>query len=221
MKLRQIFEARVARVSPLLLDGFVSAVASDTLTERQLAIYLAQEVHYLESLAGILLDLRDAFTDPLIQEVLNRHSYDASKTRSDISRILVQTPDLSAMSHDPIRPTTYAYISHQRSCLRLGPRPCMWSLLPCYLFYPTFVRAITNCSSKRPFMQSWLKSLPKYDGTILWKDEIEEIFLKVNMRSRDESLEKVFSISEHYEVMFLRMACTDEIWLTEWPPDSI
>lgn len=104
MNLRESFDARVASVGPLLLDGFVSAVASDTLTERQLAIYLAQDVHYLESLAGILLDLRDAFTDPYILEVLSRHSSDALKTCSDISRLLVQTPVLSAMSHDPIRP---------------------------------------------------------------------------------------------------------------------
>jgi thiaminase len=220
MTLREIFDARVVRVKPLLLDGFVSALAKDKLTERQLAIYVAQDVHYLQSLAGILLALRRAFTDPHILEVLSRHSADALKTCSDMQRLLVQTPGLSMWSHDPIRPTTYAYISHQRRCLRLGSRPCMWSLLPCYLYYPTFVRAVRNCSPKRPFIRAWLESLPHYSGTILWKDEIEEIFLTVNIGSRDESLEKVFSISEHYEVMFLRMACADETWLIEWPSAS-
>jgi thiaminase len=216
MNLRQIFDARVARVGPLLLGGFVSAVASDTLTERQLAIYLAQDAHYLESLAGILLALRDAFTDPDVLEILSRHSSNASKACSDMRGLLLQTPGLSAMLHDPIRPTTYAYISHQQSCLRLGPKPCLWSLLPCYLFYPTFIRSIKSCSSKRAFMQSWIESLPRYDGAILWKDEIEELFLKVNVNSRDGNLERVFLISEHYEVMFLRMAYADEIWLTDW-----
>jgi thiaminase len=62
-------------------------------------------------------------------------------------------------------------------------------------------------------MQKWIDCLPRYDGAILWKDEIEEIFLTVNVGPHDQSLEELFFISTHYEVMFLRMAYNEESWL--------
>lgn len=213
MTLQEVFDQRVASFRPLLVEGFVSAVANDTLTERQLGIYLVQDIHYLEALAKNLYGLQAEFIDAHILEILGRHSSEALKTCSEMRRLIEEFPGLSTTASDPIRPTTYAYINHQRLCLEQGPRAGLWSLLPCYLFYPTFVREVIACKSERPFIRRWVESLPKYDGAILWKDEIEEIFLMVNVGPHDKGLERLFSISEHYEVMFLRMAYREESWL--------
>lgn len=191
----------------------MSAAKNDTLTERQLGIYLAQDIHYLEALAKSLLELQTAFADAPVLEILGRHSSEALKTCSEMRRLLAEFPGLSTMARDPIRPTTYAYINHQRLCVDQGSRAGLWSLLPCYLFYPTFVREVIACKSERPFVRRWIESLPKYEGTILWKDEIEKIFLMVNVGPPDKSFERLFAISEHYEVMFLRMAYREEPWL--------
>jgi thiaminase len=213
VKLRELFDRQIASFRSLLVDGFVSAIENETLSERQLGIYLAQDIHYLKALAHTLGRMRDAFTDVDTRNTLGRHRAVASKSCSEMRRLFVEVPELAEMAADPVRPTTYAYINHQRLSLERGIRAGLWSLLPCYLFYPTFVYEVKNCKTKRAFIRKWRESLPKYDGTILWKHEIEEVFARVNPRRHDRALEKVFSISKYYEVMFLRMAYNDESWL--------
>jgi thiaminase len=213
VKLQDLFDRHVASFLPFLADGFVSAIRTEPLSERQLGIYLAQDIHYLEAIAHTLVRMRDAFTDVDTRDTLDRHRAVALKSCNEMRGLFVEVPVLADMATDPIRPTTYAYINHQRLSLERGVRAGLWSLLPCYLFYPTFVYEVRSCRTKREFIQKWRDSLPSYDGAVLWKHEIEEIFARVNLGRHDHSLEQAFSISKHYEVMFLRMAYNDESWL--------
>jgi thiaminase len=110
VNLQEVFDQHVASFQPLLVEGFVSAVARDTLTERQLGIYLAQDIHYLEALARSLFEMKRKFSDFHTLETLDRHSVEAMKSCSEMRRLFVEIPSSSEMARDPIRPTTYAYI---------------------------------------------------------------------------------------------------------------
>lgn len=171
MTLQEVFDQRVASFRPLLVEGFVSAVTNDTLTERQLGIYLAQDIHYLEALAKGLLELQAEFTDTPVLESLGRHSSEALTTCFEMRRLLAEFPGLSTMARDPIRPTTCAYINHPRLCVGQGSRAGLWSLLPCYLFYPTFVRGVIAC---KWWLLRWISNCLKWRQRSLRKRRIEQ-----------------------------------------------
>ena len=123
MTLQEVFDQRVASFRPLLVEGFVSAVTNDTLTERQLGIYLAQDIHYLEALAKGLLELQAEFTDTPVLESLGRHSSEALTTCFEMRRLLAEFPGLSTMARDPNKGREALLKTFTEGLRDLKPRP--------------------------------------------------------------------------------------------------
>src|SRR6266851_8400280 len=125
-------------------EQFFFAVGNNAIAPNEIGAYLVQDAHYLEALRDRLRDLAQLVEDPGAQSVLRQHSRDAEGLPAVARTIVERDLRLPELLHEGPDSTTRGYIDHQRQSVCSGGREGILSILPCYLFYPFFVRAIRS-----------------------------------------------------------------------------
>jgi thiaminase len=184
-------------------------VRSGTLATGQLALLLAQDGHYLTAFADRLDELSGLSAHNSSRSILNRH---AEETRElscaavDFVRTILKCPHIS---DQPARPITHAYMNHLSFSVRLGLLQGLASVLPCYLFYPYFVKTARQGDVQSSAVQDWINWLPSPTATELWVTEITSVCELAEGNACRNDLDRLFVQSAQQEIRFLDMIITD------------
>ncbi len=187
-------------------EQFFFAVGNNAIAPNEIGAYLVQDAHYLEALRDRLRDLAQLVEDPGAQSVLRQHSRDAEGLPAVARTIVERDLRLPELLHEGPDSTTRGYIDHQRQSVCSGGREGILSILPCYLFYPFFVRAIRSKVLDSEILQKCLPFISTEQQARRWVQQILGVGKHFGLANPLEEGETPFVRSARYEAAMLDMA---------------
>ncbi len=185
---------------------FFLAVANDTITSLQIGTYFVQDAHYIRALGDRLRDLAQLVEDAAARSILQEHACDTENLPDLAQQIVARDLGLLDVAREHVRPPTRAYIDHQRRSVAQGVCEGILSLLPCYLFYPYFVTAISAKASDSELLQKCLPFISTLEQAHRWTEEISEVWNRIGPAEPLGGSETAFVLSAQHEAALLDMA---------------
>jgi thiaminase len=204
-----LFSRHYSILESFLKHKFFSDVHSGTLSTGQLALLLTQDGHYLTAFADRLDDLSGLIAHNSSRLMLKRHAEETrelSRGAVDFVGTMLGCPHIL---DQPARPMTRAYMNHLSLSVRLGLLQGLASVLPCYFFYPHFVKTLRQEGVQSSAVWAWINWLPSPTATQLWAAEITSVCEFAEGKASRDDLDRLFAQSAQHEIRFLDMIISD------------